>query len=353
MNKFADLKNFMTKKTIIYILSGFTLLLIVAGVCIYDAVFGNNIVAKNSKDIILIPEGASYVQVVDTLDNHLDIKNRKILDWVARKKKYPELIKPGRYRLDSPVSYLQLINMLRSGQQLPVKVTFNNIRTLNQLAGKIGGQIQADSLDIMSFFSDESNYSKDGFKKETIIAIFIPNTYEFFWNTDAQGLYIRMLKEYNKFWNQDRLGKAQKEGLSPVEVAILASIIDDEVAKPDEKPRIAGVYLNRLKRGIPLQACPTIKFALNDFTITRVLYKHLQTDSPYNTYRHKGFPPGPIGCPSIEGLDAVLNAEKHVYLFFAAKADFSGYHNFSRTLAEHNRFAAMYQRELNKRKIFK
>jgi len=189
--------------------------------------------------------------------------------------------------------------------------------------------------------------------KENVISLFIPNTYQIYWNTDARELYSRMLKEYRLFWNEQRMEKAREKGLDQKEVSILASIIDDEVAKPDEKPRIAGVYLNRLKRGIPLQACPTIKFALNDFTINRVLYKHLQTESPYNTYRHKGFPPGPIGCPSIEGIDAVLNAEEHDYLFFAARADFSGYHNFSRTLSEHNRYATMYQRELNKKKIFR
>jgi UPF0755 protein len=201
--------------------------------------------------------------------------------------------------------------------------------------------------------SDDSNYRSDGFKKENIIALFIPDTYEMYWNTDARGLYDRMLKEYNLFWNQQRLAKAREKGLNPAEVAILASIIDDEVVKADEKPRIAGVYLNRIKRGMPLQACPTIKFALNDFTITRILNKYLEVDSPYNTYKHSGFPPGPIGCPSIQGLEAVLNAEKHDYIFFAAKADFSGYHNFSRTLSEHNRYAAIYQRELDKRKIFK
>ncbi len=205
----------------------------------------------------------------------------------------------------------------------------------------------------MKFLSDEGNYLSDGFNRETVIALFIPNTYEIYRNTDARGLYTRMLREYRLFWNEKRLDKAREEGLDPIQVSILASIIDDEVAKPDEKPRIAGVYLNRLKQGIPLQACPTIKFALNDFTITRILYKYLQIDSPYNTYKHSGFPPGPIGCPSIEGIDAVLNAEKHDYLFFAAKADFSGYHNFSRTLAEHNHYAAIYQKELNKRRIFR
>jgi UPF0755 protein len=291
--------------------------------------------------------------VMDTLELNLIIKNLKVLQWVAKKKNYPGMIKPGKYIIDRELSYNGIINLLRSGRQTPVRITFNNIRTLNQLAGKIGKQLEADSSQIINFLSDDSNYINDGFTKENIIALFIPNTYQFFWNTDAKGLYNRMLKEYRLFWNDQRLAKAKEKGLDPKEVAILASIIDDEVTKADDKPRIAGVYLNRLKRGIPLQACPTIKFALNDFTITRVLKKHLLTDSPYNTYKHKGFPPGPISCSSVEGINAVLNAEKHDYLYFAAKADFSGYHNFSRTLSEHNRYAAIYQKELNKRKIFK
>jgi UPF0755 protein len=343
----------MKKKLILYAVSSAVILVSAASVFLYNALFGISIHPEIPNKSIIIPTGASYQQVVDSiLSNHI-LKNIKLFDWVARKKNYPVLIKPGRYVIDKDLSYNSFVNMLRSGHQTPVRITFQNIRTLNQLAGKIGRQIEADSVQIMSFLADESNYAKDGFKKESVIAVFIPNTYEIYRNTDAQGLYRRMLKEYRTFWNEQRVNEAKEKGLDPIEVAILASIIDDEVAKPDEKPRIAGVYLNRLKRGIPLQACPTIKFALNDFTITRVLYKHLQIDSPYNTYKHSGFPPGPIGCPSIEGIEAVLNAENHDYLYFAAKADFSGYHNFSRTLAEHNHYAAIYQKELNKRKIFK
>lgn len=320
---------------------------------IYSFIFGPNIKPEDSGTVIYIPEGSSYKAAMDTVTSHLVIRNIGFFKWIAVKKKYPVHVRPGRYLIDREMSYPDLVNLLRSGHQDPVNVTFNNIRTLNELAGKIGKQISADSASIIEYFSDVDNYAKDGFTRDNIISIFIPNTYEFFWNTSPAGLYKRMLKEYRKFWNDERLDKARKENLDPVEVEILASIIDDEVAKPEEKPRIAGVYLNRLKRGIPLQACPTIKYALNDFTITRVLKKYLEVDSPYNTYRHKGFPPGPIGCPTIEGIDAVLNAEKNDYLYFAAKADFSGYHNFSRTLAEHNRYAAEYQRELDKRKIFR
>jgi UPF0755 protein len=334
----------------IIIISAVLILIIFIG---YRIVFSANIITGKDSTELFIPTGSSYNEVVAILDSVFKIKNQKVFNWLAMRKKYPSHVKPGRYIIEGNITYNELINMLRSGKQKPLNVTFNNVRSLSQLAGKVGGKIEADSLDLISFLSEESNYKKDDFNRDNIIGVFIPNTYQFFWNTDARGFYTRMLREYNLFWNEKRIARAKDKGLDPKEVAILASIINDEVAKADEKPRIAGVYLNRLKRGIPLQADPTIKFALNDFTITRVLNRHLTIESPYNTYKHRGLPPGPIGCPSIEGLEAVLNAEDHDYIYFAAKADFSGYHNFSRTLSEHNRYAAMYQRELNKRKIFK
>jgi len=343
----------MKSKRIFFYLSFAGIVILFCMFLIYRILYGINVRTGGTRVTIYIPERATYNEAIDTLDSNLQIKNLKILKWLAEKKDYPSLVKPGRYVINKDMSYVGLINLLRSGSQTPVNVTFNNIRTLNDLAGKIGKQILADSLQIINFLSDPGNYEKDGFTRDNVISVFIPNTYQFFWNTTADKFYLRMLKEYRKFWNGERLVRAKEKNLDPLEVAILASIIDDEVRKPEEKPKIAGVYLNRLKRGIPLQACPTIKFALNDFTITRVLKRYLEIESPYNTYKHYGFPPGPIGCPTIEGIDAVLNAEKHDYLFFAAKADFSGYHNFSRTLTEHNRYAADYQRELNKRKIFR
>jgi UPF0755 protein len=276
-----------------------------------------------------------------------------VFNLLAERKRYPDHVKPGRYLIDKNLTYIGLIDMLRSGRQTPVNITFNNIRSIYQLAGKIGGHIESDSAAIAEFLTNPGNYSRDGFTRDNVISVFIPDTYQILWTAGPEGFYERMLKEYRKFWNNERTGKAKEKNLTPVEVSILASIIDDEVAKAEEKPRIAGVYLNRLRMGMPLQACPTIKFAMNDFTITRILTKYLQVESPYNTYKHTGLPPGPIGCPTAEGIDAVLNAEKHDWLFFAAKADFSGYHNFSRTLTEHNRYAAEYQRELDKRKIFK
>ena len=343
----------MKQRQLLYILSGSGLVTLVILFLIYRSYFGVNAIIGNNSAIIYIPSGSTYNQVMDTLKSKVLVRNWKIFNLISERKNYPNHIKPGKYVIDKDLSYIGLINMLRSGRQTPVSITFNNIRSIYQLAGKIGGHLEADSAQIAQFLSDPENYSVDGFTRDNVISVFIPNTYEFFWSTGPSGIYSRMVKEYRKFWNNERINKAKEKNLTPIEVSILASIIDDEVAKAEEKPRIAGVYLNRLKQGIPLQACPTIKYALNDFTITRVLNKHLQVDSPYNTYKHSGFPPGPIGCPTVEDIDAVLNAERHDWLFFAAKSDFSGYHNFSRTLAEHNRYAAEYQRELDKRRIFK
>jgi len=343
----------MKNNKLSYLLSIPSLIIFISVFVVYRMLNGLNVRPDEPRTVIYIPDGSSYTIAMDSLKANLRIKNIRVLEWVAERKHYPSLVKPGRYVFDRSLSYLELMNILRSGRQTPVKITFTNIRTINDLAGKVGERIEADSSEIIAFLSDPSNYVKDGFNRETVISVFIPDTYEFFWNTSAGGFYSRMLKEYRKFWNDERLAKAKEKNLSPVEVSILASIIDDEVAKPDEKPKIAGVYLNRIRRGIPLQACPTIKFALNDYTITRVLKKYLEVDSPYNTYKHNGFPPGPIGCPTVDGIDAVLNAEKHDYLYFVAKPDFSGHNNFSRTLAEHDRYAALYQKELNKRKIFR
>jgi UPF0755 protein len=327
--------------------------LLIVGVVIYGRLYTPSVSPVGEESILYIPEGASYEQVMDTLRANLEIKNIKVLRWVAEKKKYPSLVKPGKYVISKPLSSNDLINILRGGRQMPVRITFNNVRTLNELAGKIGGQIEADSAEIMEFFSDPDNYTSDGFSRETVLSVFIPDTYEFYWNTSPRKLYGRMLREYGRFWDKERIKKSEEIGLSPQEVSTLASIVDEEVTKNDEKPRIAGVYLNRLRQGIPLQADPTVRFAINNFSVNRILYKHLETDSPYNTYKYSGLPPGPIACPSKSGIDAVLNAEKHNYLYFAARPDFSGYHNFAATLSEHNKNARLYQRELNRRRIYR
>ena len=212
-------------------------------------------------------------------------------------------------------------------------------------------QIEADSSEIINLLLDENYISQLGFTHETVMGAFIPNTYEFYWNTSASGFVERMVDEYEKFWNKERKDKAAAKSLTIKQVSTLASIVDRETVRETEKPGIAGVYLNRLKRGIRLQADPTIIFAIGDFSRNRVLKADLLVDSPYNTYRHAGLPPGPISVPSVSGIDAVLNAEDHSFLYFCARADMSGYHHFSKSLREHNRYAQKYRQELNKLKI--
>ena len=301
---------------------------------------------------IYIPTGSDFGALTDTLMRADLLRSRKSFLVTARLKSFGKTVKPGSYVIDPGLSNNSLVNMLRSGLQTPVNVTFNNIRTLDELAGKIGRQIEADSASLASFFNEETNFSPDGFDRNTLISVFIPDTYHLYWSVDARGFYRRMLKEYRDFWNDERTALAASKGLTPAEASVLASIVDEEASKEDEKPRIAGLYINRLRLGMPLQADPTVKFAVNDFSLRRILNKHLEVDSPYNTYKYAGLPPGPIRCPSRSGLESVLNAEEHEYLFMVAKPDRSGYHHFSRTLAEHNRYAAVYRRELNRRRIY-
>jgi UPF0755 protein len=336
-----------------YLFYGSTILTVVIGFLAIKIFLMPGVYFKGEKSVLIIPTGSDYKQAEDSIFRSLNVKNRPLFEWISSTKKYPNLIKPGRYEFSSNLSYIRFINIMRSGRQTPVNVTFNNIRTLTQVAAKIGGQIEADSAQIYSFLSDTSNYRDDGFRKENIIALFIPNTYKVYWNTSAASFYEKMLKEYRKFWTAERIRKAETLKMSAIDVSTLASLVDEETSKSEDKTRIAGVYLNRLRRGMPLQSDPTIKFALNDFSLTRILYRHLKVESPYNTYTHSGLPPGPICCPTVEGIESVLNAENSDYLYFVAKADFSGYHVFSRTLTEHNRYAAEYQKALDKKKIFK
>ena len=342
----------MTKTRKVLLYSSAAILFVII-LLIFRLMSGPGVYCRGTRSVLVIPTGSNYNQVLDSIYKNFRIGNRSLFELIARKKNYPSRIKPGKYIIQRNLSYNSFLNLLRSGRQTPVDITFNNIKTLFQLAGKVGGQIEADSAQLAAFLMNPANYSADGFTKENIISVFIPDTYELYWNTTASGFYDKMLKEYDRFWSDERMRKAKEEKLTKTDVSTLASLVDEETTKPDEKEKIAGVYLNRLRLGMPLQSDPTIKFALGDFTITRVLSKQLLTNSPYNTYKHTGLPPGPIGCPTVEGIDAVLNASRNDYLYFVAKSDFSGYHTFSRTLAEHNRYAAMYQKELDKRKIFK
>jgi UPF0755 protein len=317
---------------------------------LYNSIFQPNVV---SEGFIYIPDGADFKQVKDSLIAGNYLKKPNSINWVAKKKNYPNLIKPGAYKLEEGWNNNKLIDVLRSGSQTPVKVTFNNVRFKENLAGKLSSYFQSDSLAFVKVLTTPGVSEKYGFTAETFPCMFIPNTYELYWTTTPEKFISRMNREYKKFWNEERTQKAGEIGFSPEQISTLASIVQEETIKEEEKAVVAGVYINRLKRGWPLQADPTVKYAVGDFNITRILNKHLEIDSPYNTYKYKGLPPGPINFPDISSIDAVLNYEKHKYLYFCAREDFSGYHNFAKTLREHNNNAAKYQRELNKRKIWK
>lgn len=320
---------------------------------LYSMIYRPNVGFKADEKYFYIPTGSVYQDVSNALVQQGIIINQTSFDWVSEQKKYKLNVKAGRYKLERGMSNNELVNLLRSGEQEPVMVTFNNVRFKEELAGKVASYIEADSLAIISLLNDRDFANKYGFNTTTLFTLFLPNTYEFWWNTSAEQFMERMAGEYKNFWTAERKQKAQKLGLSQSDVSILASIVQKETNMSDEKPVVAGVYLNRLKKGMLLQADPTLVYANRDFTARRVLNSHKAIDSPYNTYRYKGLPPGPICLPSIQSIDAVLNAKTHSYLYFCAKADGSGYHSFASTYNEHLNNARAFQRELNKRKVYR
>jgi UPF0755 protein len=317
----------------------------------YQIVYTPNVDTKGQPTFVYIKTGADFEEVMDSVEAQNVVIDRLSLRFLAKLMDYPELVKPGRYELVDGSTNYQLISKLRAGLQTPVNVTFANVRLKKQLSEKLASYIEADQREIDSLLSDQSYVKSLGFDTTTVMTMFVPNTYELYWTTSAQDLLERMRKEYGRFWTEEREQKARNLGLSKAQVSILASIVEAESQKKDERARIAGVYLNRLKRNQPLQADPTVVFAVQDFTIRRVLNVHLQADSPYNTYRYAGLPPGPINLPSISSIDAVLNRENHEFYYFCAREDFSGYHAFARTHNEHIRNARRYQQALNERNI--
>ena len=294
-----------------------------------------------------LPTGSTYTALLDTLEDN-GVERMSVVALVGKLRKLDQSVKPGHYVLPAGSNAMGIVGTLRAGAQKPVKLTFNNIRTLDQLAGRLATQIEADSVAILAHLTNPTTAAKYDLKPEQLIGIFIPNTYEVWWTLTPEALTDRMFKEYNSFWNDSRKAKLARTKLSEIEVITLASIIYEETKVASEMPKIAGVYLNRMRRGIPLQACPTAKYAIGDFSIKRVLHKHTQVKSPYNTYLNRGLTPGPICLPSITAIDAVLDFENHSYLYFCAKEDFSGRHYFSKTLSEHNRYAKRYAAALSK-----
>lgn len=350
-------KNKSTPFWLKVLVSIFIIVIVSGGIAawrLYHAIYQPNVFLGERKTThIFVPTGSSFNDVKTILYENGMIINTNTFEWLAEKKNYRNNIRPGRYLIHEDMGNNELINLLRSGEQDPVMVTFNNIRLKEQLAGNIASQIEADSLAIINLLNDPVYLEQYNMTPETSKLLFIPNTYEFFWNTSAEQLLTRMHREYNTFWNEQRREKAQKINLTPEEVGTLASIIQLETSRPDELPRVAGVYINRLKRNMRLQADPTVIFAVGDYSIRRVLNRHLETDSPYNTYKYAGLPPGPIALPEQRVIDGVLNYENHEYLYFCAKDDFSGYHAFARTYSQHLANARRYQNALNQRQIMR
>ncbi len=309
----------------------------------------------------IVPEGKALEVCIDR-DDDADSVYAKLADGVGEARLlavkllatadgYGEKVKPGRYCADHSLTCLDFYRRLRSGGQTPVRITLPYARTMQQVAARLAPKLEADSADLVRAFTDSVLCAKHGVSVATLPCLFIPDTYEVYWTITPEELMARMEKEKAAFWNAERRRKAEEAGLSIEEVCTLASIVDAETANNAEKPAIAGMYINRLRRGMFLQADPTVKFALGDFGLRRILHKHLEADSPYNTYRHKGLPPGPIAVPTVAGINAVLNYEHHNYIYMCAKEDFSGTHRFAATFAEHKINARRYARALNQRNI--
>ena len=259
-------------------------------------------------------------------------------------------LKAGHYIIKQGQSVISIVRMFVLGEQAPVNLVIGEARTLPQLAGRLSKQIMADSTALLSALRNSELKAKYGYKKDSIIAMFVPNTYQVYWTITPEQLLDRMNREYNAFWNKDREAKLAAIKLTKYQAMTLASIVYEETKNRSEMPKIAGVYINRLRKKMPLQACPTVKYAMGDFTLTRILYKHLRYDSPFNTYRNAGLPPAPICIPSIAAIDAVLNYDKNNYLYFCAKPEFDGTHNFARTLREHNANSRRYNEALKRLK---
>ncbi|MCD8033579.1 MAG: endolytic transglycosylase MltG [Alistipes sp.] len=336
----------MRKNILLWSLAGVLVVVIAAGVTVRWQFYGNAVTEERD---LYVSGRAEYAQMVDSLLPR--IRHHRAFGAYARRIDLERTFKPGHYVLRPGMSVIEVARMLKLGTQTPVRVTINNVRIPAQLAQKLARQIDADSAAVMQALTSKTLAAEVGFDSVTLFSMFVPDSYEFYWTVTPEEFVKRMKREYDRFWTPERDAKRKRSGLSRLEVMTLASIVYEETRKTDEMPRIAGVYVNRLRKGIPLQADPTVKYAMQDFGLRRILYKHLKYPSPYNTYINKGLPPSPICMPGKNAIDAVLDFEKHDYIFFCARPTFDGYHNFARTLSEHNANARAYSAELNRRKI--
>ena len=342
----------MSKKKILIPLIIFSTILTTGSVYTYQMLYSPNFLINAEDKFIIIEENTDFNELIKKLEDDTLINDILSFSFLSKLMEYQENIKIGAYKVKMNMSNYEMITMLRSGNQTPIKLTFTYARKIEDLAKKITKKLKMSKDDLLNYLNENIN-NYNGFKKTDIISIFLPDTYEVYWNTSPEKLTNKMYSEYKKFWNEERLSKLDKINLNQKEAIVLASIVASESRMLDEADRIAGLYINRLNRNMRLQADPTLIFAANDFTIRRVLNKHKKIKSPYNTYIHRGLPPGPIRLVSKKYIDAVLNYEKHNYIYMCAKEDFSGYHAFATNLSDHNRNAKKFQIALNMRKIYR
>lgn len=344
-------KTFSTKKIILAAIAVILIVAAIIGLQFYKLYFAGNV--TDNQKFLFVRTGASMDEFLKELEEKKILSDVESFQKAALKMELYTRMKPGKYTLKKGMNNRSLINMIKAGNQEPVKLKFQGLRKKENFAGYLSRQLEPDSLTFISYLDSTAIFEKYGFDQENFYTMFIPNTYEMYWNTTAPHFLERMHQEYTKFWSKARKDKAASLNLTPIQVAILASIVDGEALYDKEMPTIAGLYLNRLSKGIKLQADPTVIYANGDFTVNRVTGPLLRVESPYNTYKYTGLPPGPIMMPSIAAIDAVLNKENHEYLFMCAKEDFSGYHNFAKTRSEHEVNADKYRAALNARKIFR
>ena len=330
---------------------GILLLLLLAftGFNYYLKYYGPNV--TDNQEYLYIKTGSGFTDVLKTIKEKGIVKDTTSFVQVAYSEKYENRVKPGKYRLHDGMGNKKFIRMLALGEQEPVKLSFQNVRLKETFAGMIGKKLEADSASIIHLLDSAAYLKTFGFTPENVYVMFMPNSYTMYWNGSAEKFFTRMNDEYQKFWTPERKEQAKAINLTPIQVSILASIVDAEALHDNEMPEIAGLYLNRLNRGMKLEADPTLIFALKDFTIKRVLNKYKIFNSPYNTYLNTGLPPGPIMMPSVNAVKAVLNYQKHNYIYMCAKEDFSGYHNFATNMADHLVNAQKFHQALDDRNI--
>ncbi len=329
------------------ILLVFTLLILLAAVFLAWGLFGPATAFSGSKYYLYIKTGMTYDEVMSLIRKDTVLQSPAIFELVAKKMDYPANIKAGKYEIKSGENLIAILRMLRNGRQTPVNIVITKLRTKEDLASMIGKKLECDSLSFMQLLGNSDSMRSYGVDTNTAMTVIFPNTYTYFWNTTPSKVFRKFFNAYKAYWTPQRIEESHQHNLNPQTAYILASIVEEETTKKEDKGNVASVYMNRLSKGIKLSADPTVKFAMHNFELKRVYDKYLLTESPYNTYKYVGLPPGPICTPSEETLNAVLTAPKTNYLFFVAKPDFSGYSNFSENYTQHLQYARLYQKALD------